>query len=101
MQVMIAILEYCFILWLIRFQPEHTKQMIFKYFKKSVVSPSEERKQGVEKQRYVPPVGEKLDLDLELKMMQKAKTIDRHVLISMPVLFAIVFIAYFLYGFYG
>ena len=103
---MIAILEYCFILWLIRFKPENSenpKGMLSKYFKNSVIYPSEGRKEskGLEKQRYTTPTGIRLDSDLELEMIQKAQKIDKRVLISMPIIFVFVFIVYFLDGFYG
>ena len=103
---MIAILEYCFILWLIRFKPENPENsngMLSKYFKNSVIHPTDGRKEskGLEKQRYTTPTGIRLDSDLELEMIQKAQKIDKRVLISMPIIFVFVFIVYFLDGFYG
>ena len=103
---MIAILEYCFILWLIRFKPENPENsngMLSKYFKNSVIHPTEGRKEskGLEKQRYTTPTGIRLDSDLELEMVQKAQKIDKRVLISMPIIFVFVFMVYFLDGFYG
>ena len=103
---MIAILEYCFILWLIRFKPEsseNSKGIMSRYFKNSVIYPSEGRKESnrPEKQRYTTPTGIQLDSNLELEMMQKAGRIDKRVLISMPFIFIVVFVVYFLDGFYG
>ena len=77
--------------------------MFFKYFKKSVVTPSGDRKdpKDIEKQVYLSPVAMRPDSDSEWRIMQKAKKIDMRVMKSMPVIFALIFAVYFLIGFCG
>ena len=102
LQVVLAILEYCLILWLIRFEPEEGKINVLKYFKKSVVSPLARKKDSLppEASRYSTPAGTRRDSDIGPRMMKKTQKIDMCSLMLMPIIFSIVSGIYFADGYY-